>query len=358
MARVVDLRSDTLTMPTDEMYEALRQAPLGDDVFQEDPTVNRLQALAAEKLGKEAALLVTSGTQGNLLALLTHCPRGSEAIVGATSHIYNYEVGGLAALGGILPRVVPDPDGAPTPEDVAAAIRPKDVHAGPTALICLENTHNRAGGTAIPLDRLRAIAEVAQRQGLPVHLDGARVFNAAVALGVDVRAITQHVDSVTFCLSKGLSAPVGSVLCGSQAFIERARGIRKMLGAGMRQAGWIAAAGIVALEQLVPRLAEDHANARALAERLARIPGLAVDLERVQSNLVFFTITAPQLTARELVARLAAAGVRCNAPGERRIRMVTYRGISREDVEYAAEAVARAMKGELAPAERVAVGSY
>jgi len=344
MARVVDLRSDTLTMPTDEMYEALRQAPLGDDVFQEDPTVNRLQALAAEKLGKEAALLVTSGTQGNLLALLTHCPRGSEAIVGATSHIYNYEVGGLAALGGILPRVVPDPDGAPTPEDVAAAIRPKDVHAGPTALICLENTHNRAGGTAIPLDRLRAIAEVAQRQGLPVHLDGARVFNAAVALGVDVRAITQHVDSVTFCLSKGLSAPVGSVLCGSQAFIERARGIRKMLGAGMRQAGWIAAAGIVALNENVERLAEDHANARLLGALLRELPGLRLEPETVYTNMVFVDVTGTGLTPAEVGARLAEDGIRVDVFDDRRLRLVTHLGITREDVERTAAALARLVR--------------
>jgi len=355
---MIDLRSDTVTQPTPSMRRAMLEVEVGDDVYGEDPTVNALEARAAALTGKEAGLLVTSGTQGNLVALLTHAPHGTEVILGELSHIAWWEVNGMATLGGLMPRLVPDVDGAPRPEDVERAIRPRNIHAGRTALICLENTHADRGGRPVPPERIAAVAEVAQRQGLPVHLDGARVFNAAVALGVDVRAITQHVDSVTFCLSKGLSAPVGSVLCGSQAFIERARGIRKMLGAGMRQAGWIAAAGIVALEQLVPRLAEDHANARALAERLARIPGLAVDLERVQSNLVFFTITAPQLTARELVARLAAAGVRCNAPGERRIRMVTYRGISREDVEYAAEAVARAMKGELAPAERVAVGSY
>jgi threonine aldolase len=341
MARTVDLRSDTVTLPSEEMYEALREAPLGDDVFREDATVNRLEALAAEKTGKEAALLVSSGTQGNIVALLAHCPRGSEVILGANCHIYNYEAGGMAALGGLIPRVLSDADGAPRPEDVAAAVRPRDVHAAPTALVCLESTHNRAGGVAVPLERMRAIKAVAREHGFPVHLDGARVFNAAQALGVDAREVTQHVDTLTFCLTKGLSCPVGSLVCGPADFIDRARKYRKMLGSGMRQAGWIAAAGVVALERLIPRLAEDHANARRLAEGLAQIPGVSIDPAKVQSNLVFFEIPGIEGTAREFVGRLMAGGVRCNPVGDKRI-----------------DQVARAARGELVAAAPAAAGAY
>ena len=357
-SRVVDLRSDTLTKPTEEMYEALREAPLGDDVFHEDPTVNRLEAIAAEKTGKEAAMLVSSGTQGNIAALLTHCPRGSEVILGAYTHIYNYEAGGMASMGGLMPRVIPDPDGYPPAAEVEAAIRPHDVHAAPTSLICLENTHNRAGGAPIPLDQMAAIADVGRRHSIPVHMDGARVFNAAVAQGVDVREITQHVDTLTFCLSKGLSSPVGSILCGSAEFIDRARQTRKMLGSGMRQAGWLAAAGIVSVETLVKRLADDHANARYLAERLAEIPGITIDPNQVPTNLIFFDVEGLGITAKEFVGKLATEGVRCNAPSKYRIRMVTYREITREDVQYAAEACARVAGGQVTASTPVSVGSY
>jgi threonine aldolase len=303
--------------------------------------------------------LVSSGTQGNITALLTHSPRGSEVIVGANTHIYNYEAGGISALGGMVPRVLPDPDGYPLAADIEHAIRPENVHYAPASLVCVEDTHNRAGGAPIPLDQLEAISNVAHAHGLPVHMDGARVFNAAIAQGVDVKEITRHVDTLTFCLTKGLSCPVGSLLCGSADFIHRARLTRKMLGSGMRQAGWIASAGIVALESLVSRLAEDHANARVLAERLAQIEGVAIDPDKVQTNLVFFDLTpAAGCTAQELIARLAPAGVRCNAPASHRIRMVTRRGITRDDVEYAAEATARALRGELTSSTPVAAGAY
>ncbi len=341
---MIDLRSDTVTQPTPSMRRAMLEVEVGDDVYGEDPTVNALEARAAALTGKEAGLLVTSGTQGNLVALLTHAPHGTEVILGELSHIAWWEVNGMATLGGLMPRLVPDVDGAPRPEDVERAIRPRNIHAGRTALICLENTHADRGGRPVPPERIAAVAEVAQRQGLPVHLDGARVFNAAVALGVDVRAITQHVDSVTFCLSKGLSAPVGSVLCGSQAFIERARGIRKMLGAGMRQAGWIAAAGIVALNENVERLAEDHANARLLGALLRELPGLRLEPETVYTNMVFVDVTGTGLTPAEVGARLAEDGIRVDVFDDRRLRLVTHLGITREDVERTAAALARLVR--------------
>ncbi len=341
---MIDLRSDTVTQPTPSMRRAMLEVEVGDDVYGEDPTVNALEARAAALTGKEAGLLVTSGTQGNLVALLTHAPHGTEVILGELSHIAWWEVNGMATLGGLMPRLVPDVDGAPRPEDVERAIRPRNIHAGRTALICLENTHADRGGRPVPPERIAAVAEVAQRQGLPVHLDGARVFNAAVALGVDVRAITQHVDSVTFCLSKGLSAPVGSVLCGSQAFIERARGIRKMLGAGMRQVGWIAAAGIVALNENVERLAEDHANARLLGALLRELPGLRLEPETVYTNMVFVDVTGTGLTPAEVGARLAEDGIRVDVFDDRRLRLVTHLGITREDVERTAAALARLVR--------------
>src|SRR5215472_48552 len=272
--RVIDLRSDTLTMPTPEMRRAMAEAELGDDVFREDPTVNRLQEMAAERMGKEAALLVTSGTQGNLVGILSHTQRGDEIIVGDQSHVFHYEVAGAAVVGSLQLRTVRNIDGMLDPAEVEAAIRPQDVHAPRTGVVCLENTHNRNGGAPLSASHTKAVADVAHRHGVLVHLDGARVFNAAVALDVDVRELTAPVDSVTFCLSKGLAAPVGSVLCGSKDYVETARKYRKMLGGGMREAGIIAAAGIVALTTMVDRLAEDHANARLIADRLAEIPGI------------------------------------------------------------------------------------
>ena len=277
--RIVDLRSDTVTLPSDPMREAMFHAELGDDVFGEDPTVNRLEQMAAERVGKEAALLVVSGTMGNLASILTHCRRGEEAILGDRAHTFIYEAGGISALGGIHPHTVPNqPDGTLRLEDIEAAIRPDNVHFPRTRLICLENTHNRCYGAPLSPEYMAAVGQLARRHNLAIHLDGARIFNAAAALGVDVRELTRHVDSLSFCLSKGLAAPVGSVICASKTFIAEARRARKVLGGGMRQAGVLAAAGIVALDTMIDRLREDHDNAMRLARGIARIDGLSLDL--------------------------------------------------------------------------------
>lgn len=344
--RTIDLRSDTVTLPSPAMREAMARAELGDDVYGDDPTVNRLEALAAERLGHEAAVFVASGTMGNLSAVLAHCGRGDEAIVGDECHIYNYEAGGASALGGVAYRVVPTlPDGRLDPAALdAAAHTSSDSHNATTRLICLENTHNRCGGAALPPSYMAEVADLAHSRGLALHLDGARVFNAAVALGVDVREITRHVDSVTFCLSKGLSAPVGSVLCGGRDFIRRARRARKILGGGMRQAGVLAAAGIVALEQMVDRLAEDHANARLLAEGLARLPQIDIDPASIQTDLVYFGLRDTQHTPASMVAALRERGVLIGAAYGGRLRAVTHYGIDAGDVEETIEAVAETLK--------------
>jgi threonine aldolase len=336
----IDLRSDTVTLPSPEMRQAIAEAELGDDVFEDDPTVNRLEALAAEVTGKEASLLTTSGTQSNLTAMLAHCQRGDEVIVGDEAHILHYEVGGAFALGGLGLRTVRnDEQGRLNMEDVRGAIRGRDVHFPPTGLICVENTHNRCGGTVLSEDDLAALKRVADEHGLPVHMDGARVFNAAVALGVPASSLARHVDSVAFSLCKGLACPIGSVLCGSREFIARARGFRKMLGGGMRQAGIIAAAGVYALEHMVDRLAEDHDNAQILAEGLSSIPGIRL-APPPQSDLVFFTAEGWDLG--ELIRRLGERGVLCLDEGGR-IRMVTHYGIERRDVEEALDRVRELM---------------
>ncbi|MGB3905549.1 MAG: low-specificity L-threonine aldolase, partial [Anaerolineae bacterium] len=289
--KIIDLRSDTVTQPTRAMREAMYEAVVGDDVFGEDPTVNALEALAAEKVGKEAALFVASGTMGNLVSILTHCRRGDEVIMGDRAHIFIHEVGAAAAFAGVQVHIVPNqPDGMLNPEDVEKAIRGEDIHFPPTRLVCLENTHNRCGGCVLSPVQMDSVSTPVRERGIAVHLDGARVFNASVSLGVDVKELTRNVDSVMFCLSKGLSAPVGSMVAGSEEFIRRARKNRKMLGGGMRQAGIIAAAGIVALNEMVDRLAEDHANARLLAGGLKEIDGLDVDLNTVQSDIVIFSL--------------------------------------------------------------------
>jgi threonine aldolase len=334
--KTVDLRSDTVTLPTPAMREAIYQAEVGDDVMGEDPTVNQLEEMATQLMGKEAALYVVSGTMGNLVALLTHCGRGDEFIVGHLAHTFLYEAGGSAALGGIHPRtVLNQPDGTLNLADVEAAIRDENVHFPRSRLICLENTHNRCGGAVLTPEYTKAVGQLARRYGLAVHLDGARVFNAAVALGVDVKELVEDVDSVQVCLSKGLSAPVGSVICGDGEFIYEARRNRKIIGGGMRQAGVIAAAGIVALEQMVDRLAEDHATARRLAEGLAEIPGLALDLDRVQTNIVIFEFVSERLTPAELQARLGERGVKLFTIGGNRLRAVTHYGIEADDIEIA-----------------------
>lgn len=341
MNRSVELRSDTFTRPSPAMRRAMAEAVVGDDVWNEDPTVHQLEARAAEVMGKEAGLFVASGTQGNLIGVLSHTQRGDEIIIGDQSHIFRYEVGGLAVVGGLQVHTLPNSrDGRIAPEAIAGAIRGGDIHEPPTGCVAIENTHNRCFGSVLPVEQVQAVADVAHADGVPVHLDGARVFNAATALRVSVAHVTRPVDSVTFCLSKGLGAPVGSVLCGSAEFIRRARKWRKLLGGGMRQVGILAAAGLYALEHNVQRLADDHDNARVLATGLAQIPGIEIDLDAVASNIVFFAIPGLELSLPSLLERLAAAGVRM-APSGHRIRAVTSLEVSREDIEYALDTVRR-----------------
>lgn len=341
----IDLRSDTVTHPTQEMREAMARAELGDDVMREDPTVNRLQEMAAEMMGKEAALFVPSGTMGNLLAVLTHCGRGDEVIMGDLAHTFLYEAGGVAALGGVMPHIIPNqPDGTLKLEDIRAAVRPDDVHHPISRLVVLENTHNRCGGVPLSVEYTRQVGELAHRQALLLHLDGARIFNAAVALGASAAVLAAPADSVTFCLSKGLCAPVGSVLCGTVEFIEKARRIRKQLGGGMRQAGVLAAAGIVALTKMIDRLAEDHRRARMLAEGLANISGLRLDHPVPATNMVFVRLadSVPH-SAAQVAECLRRDGVKVGVVGERRFRLVTHYWIDDQKVEKAIEAFRRAI---------------
>jgi threonine aldolase len=341
--KVIDLRSDTVTRPTPEMREAMYHAEVGDDVLGDDPTVNRLEAMAAERLGKEAALFVASGTMGNLVALLTHCGRGDEAVVGDRSHVFLNEQGGMAALGGITPRPIPNqPDGTLRLEDIEGAIRDDNVHYPRSRLVCLENTHNVCNGTSLTAEYTGQVAQLAHSQGLKVHLDGARVFNAAVALGVDVQELVRDVDSVMFCLSKGLCAPVGSLLCGGADFIAEARRARKVVGGGMRQAGVLAAAGIVALEQVAERLGEDHVRAKRLAEGLAEIPGLEV--APVTSNILYFSLAdGVSKKSEDIAGGLAERGVLLSGRGSGRFRAVTHYWIGDEDIEATIDAMRAVM---------------
>jgi threonine aldolase len=335
----VDLRSDTVTKPTPAMREAMYQAEVGDDVYGEDPTVNRLEKMAAERLGKEAALFVVSGTMGNLVALLTHCRRGDEVILGDRSHTFLFEQGGMAAVGGITPHPIPNQyDGTLQLEDIKGAIRPDNPHFPRTRLLCLENTHNMCNGTPIPVEYMAQAAQLAHDHGLKVHLDGARVFNAAAALNVDVREVVKDVDSVMFCLSKGLCAPVGSMVCGSADFIAEARRARKVVGGGMRQAGIMAAAGIVALEHMIDRLTEDHARARQLKEGLTKIPG--IDVAPVKTNILYFQVAdeVPR-SPLEIEAELAKCGVLLNNRGHGRFRAVTHFWINNKDIERVIQAM-------------------
>lgn len=329
----IDLRSDTVTRPSPEMREAMASAQVGDDVFGDDPTVNRLEEAAAALLGKEAAIFAPSGTQTNLIALLSHCQRGDEYIVGQTAHTYRYEAGGAAVLGSIQPQPLDlNPDGTFDLERVAQVIKPDDYHFARSRLLCVENTHN---GLALPLDYLARVAESGAGHGLSLHLDGARIFNAAVKCGVGVAEIAQHFDTVSVCLSKGLGAPVGSILCGDQATIARARRWRKMVGGGMRQAGIIAAAGLFALEHNTRRLPTDHEHARLLAEGLAEIDGYQVEYDEAQTNMVF--VSPPPDRAPGLQAYLAEHQVLIL--GGSRIRLVTHLDISRKDIETVIELV-------------------
>ncbi len=337
--RIIDLRSDTVTHPTPAMREAMYRAEVGDDVYGEDPTVNRLERMAAERLGKEAALFVVSGTMGNLVALLTHCGRGDEVILGDRCHTFLFEQGGMAALGGITPHTIPNqPDGTLCLEDIEEAMREDNVHFPRTRLVCLENTHNMCNGTPLTAEYTAQVCALAHAHGLQVHLDGARVFNAAAALGVDVWELVREVDSVMFCLSKGLCAPVGSLLCGSADFIAEARRARKVVGGGMRQAGILAAAGIVALEEIVPRLGEDHVRARRLAEGLADIPG--VEVAPMTTNILYFWLTEEvSKTPEEVEDALAERGVLVLGRELGRFRAVTHYWIGDEDIKGAIEAM-------------------
>jgi threonine aldolase len=328
----VDLRSDTVTRPSQQMYDAILAAPLGDDVLGDDPSVQELERLAAEKVGKESALFVPSGTMGNQIALASHCKPGDAILIDEEAHILYYEVGAPALIAGVVSWTLPSINGVMNPSDVKRRILKANLHTPGTTLLCLENTHNRAGGAIIPIETMRQYRQIADEAGIAVHLDGARVFNAAVGLGVDVKEITQHVDSVNFCLSKGLRSPIGSLLCGSTELIDRARIWRKRLGGGMRQAGILAACGIVSLTSNIDRLAEDHARGKRLATAIQGLPGLNVDLATVQTNMVLVNTALPAAQWQEMLAEL---GILCFPVAANRLRLVFHADISDEHTDRA-----------------------
>ena len=348
---MIDLRSDTVTLPTLAMREAMYRAEVGDDVYGEDPSINRLQEMAAQRMGKEAALFVPSGTMGNASALLAHAGRGESIIVGDQSHIYRYEVGGASTLGGSPMVVVQnEPDGMLNPRQLSANFADgSDEHSAPTVLLCIENTHNRCGGTILSQQQVEMLANFAHERGMKIHMDGARVFNAAVALGIPVSELVRPVDSVMCCLSKGLSAPVGSLLVGSREFIRRAFRMRKALGGGMRQAGVLAAAGIVALEQMVERMAEDHENSKLLARGLADYPQIDVQVERVVTNMLMFSVRnvdselLSEAQTELFLVKAREHGVLMGHMGEGKIRAVTHYGINAQDIENALVGIRRAL---------------
>ncbi len=336
---LIDMRSDTVTKPTPSMWKAIASAEVGDDVYGDDPTINQLEKMAARRMGKESALFVASGTMGNLVATMTHCQRGDEVIVGKQSHIFYDEVGGSAALAGVMMNTLTNQaDGTLNLEAISGVIREENIHFPPTRLIVLENTHSVCGGVPLTASYTRSVSQIAHENGLRLHIDGARIFNAAVALGVEASELAEPADSITFCLSKGLSAPVGSLLCGSAEFIKRARKIRKMLGGGMRQAGILAAAGIVALEENVDRLAEDHRRMKLLAAGLKPIPGLKLMEDPPATNILHLAVSMEfPLDAKSVVERIKQHGLLCNAEGPRLIRLVTHYGIQDRDVEEAVQ---------------------
>ena len=342
----IDLRSDTVTLPTPEMRQAMANAELGDDVFGEDPTVNRLEAQMADRLGKQAGLFVPSGTMGNLTALLTHCARGDEVILGDLSHSFLYEAGGMAALGGIHPYTLPNQsDGTLRLDDIESAIRSDNPHFPISRLICLENTHNRCGGVPLTSEYTRQVSDLAHRYSLKLHIDGARIFNAAIALDLPAAELAAPADTIMICLSKALCAPVGSVLCGDEDFIRRARRARKQLGGGMRQAGVLAAAGLVALENMVERLAEDHERARVLVERLRHIPGLIIELDPPPTNMIYlqFTKDAP-ISAPELAQMCSEKGIKLSTLGSGRMRLVVHYWIDDLAIDNVTRAFEQALK--------------
>lgn len=331
--KYIDLRSDTVTMPTEEMRVAMANAPVGDDVYGDDPTVNELERIAAHLVGKEAALFVPSGTFGNQLALLTHTRRGDEVILEHNAHIVIHEVGGSAIIAGVQLRTIHGDNGAMDPTLVEKAIRPDDIHMPKTGLICVEEAHGC--GAVVPLENLIAIKEIANRHNIPVHMDGARVFNAATTLKVDVKEITKNCDSVMFCLSKGLCAPVGSILAGSKEFIDIARKNRKLMGGGLRQAGILAAAGIIALEKMAARLHVDHENAEYMARKLSEVKGINVDFSRRDINMVFFTIEEGLVEDNVLVDSFLDAGIKINGIEDGEYRFVTNNDVTKEDIDFA-----------------------
>lgn len=341
MSTLIDLRSDTVTLPTDEMRAAMAAAEVGDDVYLEDPTVNRLQDAAAAAVGKEAGLFVPTGTMGNLLAVKCHTIPGDEVVLEAHAHIVQFEMGGMAWFASVLPRVIEGQRGILDPVEVQANIHQNvPYYRARTGLLCVENTHNYGGGSIYPQSTLAAVTQAARDCGVPVHMDGARLFNAAVAQGIPATEITQYADSVMFCFSKGLSAPVGSVLCGTRAFVEEARRVRRVLGGGMRQAGVLAAAALLALETMVDRLAEDHAAARALAQGLAELPGIVINPEDVQTNIVMCRLAAGGAPAcAALVARVKERGVLLSQLTPETIRLVTHRHIGYNEVDFALAAI-------------------
>lgn len=343
MEKWIDLRSDTVTQPTQEMREAMYRAQVGDDVYGDDPTMNELERKAAEMLGKEAALFMASGTMGNAVAVMSHIQRGNEVILSDTAHIVAHEVGGAAVLSQAFIRTLHFKDGLFDAEQIRAAIRDRsNIHYPYTGLICVEEP--LATGKVVPLERLQKVYQMAKEENIPVHMDGARIFNAATALGVDVKEIAACTDSVMFCLSKGLCAPVGSMLVGSKEYIERARRNRKMLGGGMRQCGFLAAAGLIALEVMTKRLQEDHDNAKYMAQRLQQMPGVTLDMNSVEINMVFFKLDAPKEVIDSLPEKMLEAGVKINGIEDGEFRFVTTHDTSREDIDRALDAFEKIIK--------------
>lgn len=337
---MIDLRSDTVTKPTEEMRRAMYSAEVGDDVYKEDPTVRELEETAAEILGKDAALFVTSGTQGNQIAVLTHCRPGQELLLEEESHIFYYESGAVAAIAGVQTRTILGLRGAMEPQDILNAIRTEDIHYPETGLICLENTHNRAGGAVIPVENMKAIYSIAQSNKVPVHLDGARLFNAAAAAGVDVKEFAKYTDTVQICLSKGLGAPIGSIIAGSAEFITTARKWRKRLGGGMRQAGVIAAPGMIALTKMKDRLGEDQWNARVLAEAIESTPGMKLATQP-ETNIVVADVEGLNITSDVFVDRLRSEGVISGTFGPTFVRFVTHYDVTEDQIQEAIEAIAK-----------------
>lgn len=335
--RYIDLRSDTVTLPTEEMRKAMYEAVVGDDVYEDDPTVNRLEQLAAEKMGKEAALFVPSGTMGNQIAIMTHTKLGDEIIVGANSHIVQHEVGAAARLSGVSYAIVDNPDNRIRKEDLLKKIRTEDIHHPETGLLCLENA--LSDGTVMTLEEMKELYETAHEHNIPVHLDGARIFNAAIYLNVEAKEIAKYTDSVMFCVSKGLCSPVGSLLCGSEEFIRKARKMRKILGGGMRQAGFLAACGIISIEKMVDRLKEDHDNAKYLAEKLNEIEGFSVDLDKVQINMVFCNVSRENFDFDHFAKKLLEKGIKTNPGYDGVIRFVTNKDVTREDIDYTIQCI-------------------